>query len=252
MPYKIVIPSRFASTRLPGKPLVDLLGKPMIQRVFEQCLKAGAEEVVVATDDERIAEVVNGFGGQVEMTASELPSGTDRIAAVAKKRGWADDVVIVNVQGDEPLIPPSIIKQTADILLAAPQAAASTLSTSILNKEDFLNPNVVKVVSSNQGQALYFSRAPIPWNRDHYQDDWQLEEGSACQRHIGIYGYRSGFLAEYTKLTPSPLEHIESLEQLRILGNGFTMVVAEALEMPGHGIDTPDDAERVRQLLTRS
>lgn len=248
--FAIVIPARYASTRLPGKPLLDLAGKPMIQRVYEQAVQSSAEKVVVATDDARICDVVTGFGGEVIMTSSEHQSGTDRLQEVAQRLQMDPDAIIVNVQGDEPLIPPRVIVQVAGNLESNPQAAVATLSEPITSEEDFRNPNIVKVVADQSGLALYFSRAPIPWPRDHFQQGKsELPQGFVPQRHLGIYAYRVNQLNHFVTWVPAPLETIECLEQLRFLYNGSRIHVAEACESVPGGVDTREDLERISALL---
>ena len=249
MPFTVVIPSRYQSSRLPGKPLADIAGKPMVQWVHQQALQAGAERVIVATDDARIEAVVKGFGGEVCMTSPDHQSGTERLAEVVKKMGIADDHIIVNVQGDEPLIPPSIIKQVAENL-ANSTAPMATLGVSIDEPEEVFNPNAVKVVTDEQGYALYFSRASIPWDRDAWaQEDKTIRQ--PLMRHIGIYAYRAGFINTYINWQPSALEQIESLEQLRVLWYGEKIHVALAKEAPVAGVDTPEDLEVVRKILVK-
>jgi len=244
--FKIVIPARFASSRFPGKPLVDLCGKPMVQHVYECAVSTGAETVIIATDDDRISEACEAFGAPVCMTASDHVSGTDRIVEVATKMGWNDDDLVVNLQGDEPLTPASIILQVANNLHANPEAVCATLSAALASREEITNPNVVKVVSDINGFAMYFSRADIPYDRDQTIPEDDLSE---YQRHIGIYAYRVGFLKEYTQMPVCTLEKHEALEQLRILWNGKKIHVAEAIELPGHGVDTPEDLEQVKHLI---
>lgn len=249
MSFTVVIPSRYQSSRLPGKPLADIAGKPMVQWVHQQALQAGAERVIVATDDPRIEAVVKYFGGEVCMTSPDHQSGTERLAEVVEKMGIADDHIIVNVQGDEPLIPPSIIKQVAENL-ANSTAPMATLGVSIDEPEEVFNPNAVKVVTDEQGYALYFSRASIPWDRD----TWAKEDKTIRQplmRHIGIYAYRAGFINTYINWQPSALEQIESLEQLRVLWYGEKIHVALAKEAPAAGVDTPEDLEVVRKILAK-
>ncbi|HCH02381.1 MAG TPA: 3-deoxy-manno-octulosonate cytidylyltransferase [Vibrio sp.] len=249
MSFTVVIPSRYQSSRLPGKPLADIAGKPMVQWVHQQALQAGAERVIVATDDPRIEAVVKYFGGEVCMTSPDHQSGTERLAEVVEKMGIADDHIIVNVQGDEPLIPPSIIKQVAENL-ANSTAPMATLGVSIDEPEEVFNPNAVKVVTDEQGYALYFSRASIPWDRDA----WAKEDKTIRQplmRHIGIYAYRAGFINTYINWQPSALEQIESLEQLRVLWYGEKIHVALAKEAPAAGVDTPEDLEVVRKILAK-
>ena len=251
MSYIVVIPARYASTRLPGKPLLDIGGKPMIQGVVEQAARCGAERVVVATADERIVDVVTGFGCEVVMTNASHPSGTDRLQEVAQKLGLDDAAVIVNVQGDEPLIPPSVIDQVANNLAEHREAGIATLCERIHDLETVMNPNAVKVVFDHQGMANYFSRAPIPWSREQFSSNLsqQLPAGAEYYRHIGIYAYRVGFLHSYVNWPSSMTEVTESLEQLRALANGVRIHVDVALETPPAGVDTQEDLERVRVLV---
>ncbi|MFM2476791.1 3-deoxy-manno-octulosonate cytidylyltransferase [Celerinatantimonas sp. MCCC 1A17872] len=243
MSYTIVIPARYASTRLPGKPLLDIAGKPMIQRVYEQALKTQAQTVVVATDDERIEQCVLDFGGKVCLTAKTHESGTERLAEVVTTLNLSDDEVVVNIQGDEPLIPPQIVDQVANLLLGDTQAPMATLGAPITEHESIMDPNVVKVVCNKKGQAIYFSRAPIPYSRE---GSWPLND---YLRHIGIYAYRAGFIRHYVTLSPSPLELSEKLEQLRVLWHGYAINVAKALIEPGVGVDTAEDLEKVRKII---
>ena len=248
--FIVVIPARFASSRLPGKPLQDIAGKPMIQHVWEQARRSGAQRVVVATDDVRIREACAGFGAEVLMTRAEHNSGTDRLAEVAAQLGLAADEIVVNVQGDEPLIPPAVIDQVAANLGANPQAAIATLAEPLSDAHALFNPNVVKVLSDLNGLALTFSRAPLPWARDEFaRDRNQLPAGVPFRRHIGIYAYRAGFLADFVAWGPCWLEDTECLEQLRALWHGQRIHVADAIEAPPAGVDTPEDLERVRRLL---
>lgn len=251
MSFVVVIPSRYASSRLPGKPLADIGGMTMIERVWRQAAQSAAREVVVATDDERVAAAVRAFGGTVCMTAAEHPSGTDRIEEVARKMGYADDDIIVNVQGDEPLIPPVNIDQVAANLAKNPACSASTLCEAIAVPADVFNPNIVKVVMREDGVALYFSRAVIPWDRDGYAKLPASTQPPVVQqvyhRHIGIYAYRVSLLKEFVGWGASPLESIEALEQLRILWKGRHMHVAEAACNAPGGVDTVEDLERVRR-----
>ncbi len=248
--YHVIIPARYASTRLPGKPLQDIAGKPMIQHVWSQARQSRAASVTVATDDQRIAEVCAGFGADVVLTRVDHPSGTDRLQEVVAHLGLADDACVVNVQGDEPLIPPALIEQVADNLLAFPDAAIATLCEPIEDAATLFNPNVVKVVTDRQGFALYFSRAPIPWCRDAFTATTQsLPAGVPFQRHIGLYGYKVRFLHDYVTWPAAPLENAEALEQLRALWFGNRIHVAQACEQPPAGVDTPEDLARVRSLL---
>ncbi|MFC3025491.1 3-deoxy-manno-octulosonate cytidylyltransferase [Vibrio zhugei] len=243
MAFTVVIPARYQSSRLPGKPLVDIAGKTMIERVYSQACLAGAEHVIVATDDERIASVVRGFGGDVCMTSPEHQSGTERLAEVVELKNIAPDTIVVNVQGDEPLIPPQVIKQVASNLhhYAAPMA---TLGVNISDPEEIFNPNAVKVVTDKSGYAMYFSRASIPWDREHFATQQVIQP---VLRHIGIYAYRAGFISTYLNWQPSPLEQIESLEQLRVLWHGEKIHVDVASVTPPAGVDTPADLEAVRR-----
>lgn len=248
--FTAVIPARFASSRLPGKPLQDIAGKPMIRHVWEQAGRSGASRVVVATDDPRIVEVCRVFGAEVLLTRVEHNSGTDRLAEVATQLGLASDAIVVNVQGDEPLIPPSIIDQVAGNLAAHPESGIATLAEPIEDVASLFNPNVVKVVTDHDGLALTFSRAPLPWARDAFaQSKESLPAGVPYRRHIGIYAYRAGFLHDFVSWGPCWLENTESLEQLRALWHGVRIHVADALEAPPAGVDTPEDLERVRRLL---
>ncbi|PTR29724.1 3-deoxy-manno-octulosonate cytidylyltransferase [Pseudomonas sp. GV085] len=248
--FTVVIPSRFASTRLPGKPLLLIAGKPMIQHVWEQASKSSAERVVVATDDARIVEACKGFGAEVVMTREDHNSGTDRLAEVATKLGLAPDAIVVNVQGDEPLIPPSVIDQVAANLAAHTEARMATLAEPIEDVDTLFNPNVVKVVSDLNGLALTFSRSTLPWARDAFAvNREQLPEGVPYRRHIGIYAYRAGFLQDFVSWGPCWLENTECLEQLRALWHGVRIHVADALIALPAGVDTVEDLERVRRLL---
>ena len=247
MSFTVIIPARYQSSRLPGKPLADIAGKPMIQWVYEQSMKSGAAQVVVATDDDRIAQAVKAFGGDVCMTASTHESGTERLAEVIKKLGISDDQIIVNVQGDEPLIPPAVIAQVANNL-ASSMAPMATLAVEIQDEHEAFNPNAVKVLTDKDGYALYFSRATIPWDRDGFAKSKTLR--FPLLRHIGIYAYRAGFINTYINWQPSELEKIESLEQLRVLWYGEKIHVAVAQETPPAGVDTPDVLELVRKVVT--
>ncbi len=248
--YKVIIPARYASTRLPGKPLRDLLGKPMLQYVFEAASRCGAGQVVIATDDPRIEAAARGFGAEVCMTSSEHASGTDRLGEVVRTLGWPDESIVVNVQGDEPLMPPALIGQVAEDLAGHAQAALATAATPLVAAGEFFDPNVVKVVTDRDGFALYFSRASIPWDRDLLQNgEKALPIGIVPLRHIGIYAYRVGYLNRYAQMRPCPLEQAEQLEQLRALWYGERIHVAEARQRPGPGVDTEDDLRIVEQLL---
>ena len=227
-------------------------GKPMVQWVYERARAAGAQDVLIATDDSLILSAGHSFGAEVIMTAATHTSGTDRIAEVARQQGWSADEIIVNVQGDEPLIPPALIRQVAGLLEKHPAADIGTLATPIESLEEFLNPNAVKVVTDPEGRALYFSRAPIPWNRDGASNGLASQKVFAgARRHVGIYAYRVGALVRVASLTPTALENTERLEQLRALENGLEIRVADAAERPGPDVNTPEDFERVLALATR-
>jgi len=249
--FKVVIPARYASSRLPAKPLLDLGGKPMVVRVAERALLSGAGEVCIATDHAGVAAAVREHGFEVVMTRADHPSGTDRLAEVVALKGWGDEVVVVNVQGDEPLIEPDLVAMTAR-QLAACGADIATVAHPIVEAADFFNPNVVKVVCRADGDALYFSRAPMPYARDHFAREGggeTLPDGFPALRHVGLYAYRAAFLKAYAELAPSPLETFEALEQLRALWHGYRITVAVVDHQPAAGVDTPEDAERVRRLF---
>jgi len=251
MEFRVVIPARHASTRLPGKPLLDIAGVPMIQRVVERACASAATEVLVATDDERIAAVVrdprNPRARIAVLTDPALASGTDRVAAVAAARGWSDSVIVINVQGDEPFLPSQLIDQAAATLAADQGASIATLATPIATLAEFIDPNVVKVVTDLQGRALYFSRAAIPFTRDIAAVDARSPtDFGAAMRHIGLYAYRAGALRRLVRLAPSQLETREKLEQLRALQNGMAIAVAQAAVVPEPGVDTEADLQRAR------
>lgn len=248
--FRVAIPARFASTRLPGKVLAPIAGLPMIEHVHRLAVRSGALEVVVATDDERVRAACAGFGAEVEMTSASHPSGTDRIAELARRRAWAADSIVVNVQADEPLMPPALIGQAAALLAGDPGADIATLCTPIATLEEYLDPNVVKVVIRADGRALYFSRAPIPWNRDAAPAGLASQQGyRGCWRHIGIYAYRLDALLRLASMPPSALEQLERLEQLRALQSGIAIVVAECCATPGPGVDTAADLAQVERLM---
>lgn len=248
--FTVVIPARYASSRLPGKPLQDIAGKPMVQHAWEQAKKSAASRVVIATDDARIVEACQAFGAEVLLTDAGHSSGTDRLAEVATQLQLAPDAIVVNVQGDEPLIPPAIIDQVAANLAAHPEAGIATLAEPIDSIETLFNPNAVKVSSDINGLALTFSRAPLPWARDALaRSRDELPAGVPYRRHIGIYAYRAGFLHDFVAWGPCLLEDTECLEQLRALWHGVRIHVADALQSPPAGVDTPEDLERVRRLL---
>ena len=250
MSFTVIIPARYASSRLPRKPLADIAGKPMIQHVWEKAQQAGANRVIIATDHEEIEKVVKAFGAEVCMTSTEHNSGTERLSEVIEKMAIADDEIIVNVQGDEPLIPPVIIQQVAQNL-AENQVNMATLAVKLETKEELFNPNCVKVVTDQKGMALYFSRATIPFARDHFADcDDAFVASQPYLRHIGIYAYRAKFVNQYIRWQPTVLEKLESLEQLRALWYGEKIHVELAKEAPQVGVDTLEDLERVRAILT--
>ncbi len=249
--FKVVIPARYASTRLPGKPLLDLGGKPMAVRVAERARLSGAEEIWVATDDARVRDAVEAHEIAAVMTRADHPTGTDRLAEVVEQRGWSSDTIIVNVQGDEPLIEPEVILQTAR-QLAASGADIATVAHPITDAADFFNPNVVKVVCRADGDAAYFSRAPIPYARDEFAAAGgrdALPAAFPAYRHVGLYAYRASFLKAYAGLTVAPTEQFEALEQLRALWHGYRISVTLIDAAPAPGVDTPEDAERMRKLF---
>lgn len=249
MPFTVVIPARFGSSRLPGKPLRDIAGKPMIQRVWEQACRSAAERVIIATDDQRIAGAAAEFGAEVCMTASHHPSGTDRLQQVVSLMGFADDAIIVNVQGDEPLIPPPVIDQVAANLAADSDAGIATLCVPIAQADELRNPNAVKVVCARDGSALYFSRAPIPWPRDAFAAGEAALPTGNWLRHVGIYAYRVRFLHQYVGWPAAPLEQLEQLEQLRALYHGVRIHVAQAVATVPSGVDTEADLAAVTAQL---
>lgn len=250
MSFVVLIPARLASTRLPDKPLADIGGLPMVVRVAQRAALSGAQRVVVAADDERIVQACAAHGVQALLTRQDHPSGSDRLAEACALLALPDDAIVVNVQGDEPLIDPALIDAVAEALARRPEAAMSTAVHAIESLDDYLNPNVVKAVTDDAGMALYFSRAPIPWPRDLAAAGAPTRLPSpAPLRHIGIYGYRAGFVRQFPRLAPSPLERLESLEQLRALWHGHRIAVHVSAAAPGPGVDTPADLERVRALL---
>ncbi len=248
--FRVVIPARYASARLPGKALLPIRGKPMVQWVYERAVESGATEVLIATDDLLIVSAAHSFGAETIMTATTHSSGTDRIAEVVRMRGWPAETIVVNVQGDEPLIPPALINQVAALLVSDESADLATLAAPICSLQELLDPNAVKVVTDGAGHALYFSRAPIPWNRDGAAGGSGSQRSFAgARRHVGIYAYRVGALLRLAGLAPSPLETTERLEQLRALQNGFRISVADTSQRPGPDVNTPADLERVEALL---
>lgn len=257
--FRVVIPARLKSTRLPNKPLLDLGGKPMVVRVCERAQRSGADTIVVATDSRDVRDAVRAAGFDVCMTREDHPSGTDRIAEVCDHFGWADETVVVNVQGDEPFLPPALIDQAAHQLVDS-GADMATLAHAIHDPAELFNANVCKVVLKANADALYFSRAPIPFARDDFAADWQQgrfptampDNGYVCHRHIGLYAYRRRFLRDYAGLTASPLESIEALEQLRALWHGYRISVAVTDALPPAGVDTPEDAARAQQVFAEN
>lgn len=251
---KIVIPARYASTRLPGKPLLPIAGRPMLQHVYERAVLSQAEEVVIATDDERIARAADGFSARVCMTGSTHTSGTERIAEVIEILGWKEDEIVVNLQGDEPLMPVSLLDQVAQDLAHHTDADTATLAAHLEHQDQVFDPNVVKVVRDKKGYALYFSRSPIPWKRGeiHWNGPVSPHMTSNFNRHIGLYAYRAGFVQKYIGWPPAPIEQDESLEQLRTLWHGHRIHVSMAAELPPAGVDTPDDLERVEALIANA
>jgi 3-deoxy-manno-octulosonate cytidylyltransferase (CMP-KDO synthetase) len=261
MSYIVVIPARYASTRLPGKPLADIGGKPMVRHVYERACESGASRVVIATDDTRIEAACREFGAEVVMTSADHASGTDRLEEVARKLAFGPRDRVVNVQGDEPLIPPALIDQVAANLEAFPDAAIATLCEPITDAATLFNPNVVKVVTDARGMAHYFSRAPIPWAREAWDssslsgalsgENLPMPDNARYFRHIGIYGYRVSLLQAFVGWPPAPTELAESLEQLRALYNGALIHVEEAATAPAAGVDTAQDLERLRAMFNR-
>ncbi len=248
--FAVVIPARYASTRLPGKPLRMLAGRPLVAHVCDRARESGASDIVIATDDERIMAVAADIGAEACMTATHHPSGSDRLAEVIEKKGWPDGRIIVNLQGDEPLMPAQLIRQVAEDLASHADAEMATLAARIHTAAELFDPHVVKVVSDRHGYALYFSRAAIPWDRDAFAvTTEQLPESVAHFRHIGLYAYRAGFIRRYVAWPAATIEEMESLEQLRALWFGAHIHVAEATAVPGHGVDTEDDLRRADKIL---
>lgn len=243
MSFTVIIPARLASTRLPNKPLADIAGLPMIVRVARRAALSGASEVVVATDAPEVASTCAAHAVKALMTRADHPSGSDRLAEAVEQLGLADDATVVNVQGDEPLIAPAMIDACAATLVAQAGCVMATVAHALTDPAEFANPNVVKLVTDQAGRALYFSRAPIPWWRD------AAGQPNQALRHVGLYAYRAGFLRRFPTLAVSPLEQIESLEQLRVLWHGERIAVHLSTELPGPGVDTPEDLERVRRLI---
>ena len=249
--FKVVIPARYGSQRLPGKPLLDIGGKPMIQHVFERACESGAEEVVIATDDARIEDAVRRFSNRVYLTSTEHASGTDRIAEVVSSLRWEENTVVVNLQGDEPMMPPALLAQVAQALIAHGNADMATLAVPLSEPDQLFDHNVVKVVVDRNGYALYFSRATIPWKRDVFEPGIAARASwlDGVHRHLGIYAYHAEFLAGYATLPVSPIERMESLEQLRVLWNGGRIAVDVSTHAPPAGVDTAEDLARVVAAL---
>jgi 3-deoxy-manno-octulosonate cytidylyltransferase (CMP-KDO synthetase) len=248
--FTVLIPARLASTRLPDKPLADIAGVPMVVRVAQRAELSSAAQVVVAADSARIADACSRHGVRAVLTRADHPSGSDRLAEACEQLGLDNKDLVVNVQGDEPLIDPTLIDAVASLLQQRPQAAMSTAAHPIASVEEFTNPNIVKVVLQADGLALYFSRAPIPWWRDGFADGIAALPQPAPLRHIGIYGYRAGFLRAFPAMPPAPVESCEALEQLRALWHGHRIAVHVSDAAPGVGVDTTEDLERVRALFT--
>lgn len=250
MGFCVIIPARYASKRLPGKPLLKIAGKPMIQHVHERAVASGADDVIIATDDERISRAAQEFGAHVCMTSLNHPSGSDRIAEVVSAMSYPDQQIIVNLQGDEPMMPARLIRQVAEDLASHVDVSVATLCERIETVTDIFDPHVVKVVMDKNGHALFFSRAAIPWNRDAFAISTEsLPDTTEHYRHLGIYAYRASFIQAYVQWPTCSLEQMEALEQLRTLWYGHRIHVAVALEKPGHGVDTRKDLERVETLL---
>ena len=248
MSFTVLIPARYASTRLPGKALADIAGKPMVVRVAENARRSGAQRVVIATDDARIVATARAHGIDACLTRDDHPTGTDRLAEASATLGLAPDAIVVNVQGDEPLLAPTLMRRVAELLASRPDAAMATACHVIDDPAEAFSPNVVKVVLDARGNALYFSRATIPWARDAFAAGTALPAGLPIYRHYGLYAYRVAFLARFPALEPTPLERFEALEQLRALWHGERIVVEIAQGTPAPGVDTPEDLARVRAL----
>jgi len=250
--FVVIVPARLASTRLPRKPLADIGGVPMVVRVARAALASGAVQVAVAADSSEIVDACCAHGIEALLTRADHASGTDRLAEAVERLGLPDDAVVVNVQGDEPLMPAAVVRRVADALADRADCAIATACHPLHDAAEFFSPNVVKVVVDASGRALYFSRAPIPWSRDAFASDRdRLPPGLPARRHVGLYAYRAGFLRRFPQLPPTPLEQHESLEQLRALAHGFGIAVIELTEALPPGVDTPEDLERVRALLLR-
>ena len=252
MSFIVIIPSRMTSTRLPGKPLKDIAGKPMVVRVAEQATKSGADRVVVAADSDAIVQVCSAYGFEAILTDPNHPTGTDRLAETAGKLKLSDETIVVNVQGDEPLIPPTVIRKVADLLATDPQSTIATAAHPIADVQSFFNPNVVKVELDGTGHAMTFSRAPLPWPRDAFaKDKSRLPEDFTAYHHIGLYAYRAVFLKRFSTLKRAPIERFESLEQLRAMWHGYKIAVAVLPENLPAGVDTQEDLVRVRAVFAQ-
>lgn len=252
MQFSVIIPARYASSRFPGKPLIEIKGKPMVQHVYERAIESGANNVVIATDDVRIANTVEAFGGKYCMTGEHHESGTERLAEVVELQNMLSHEIVVNVQGDEPFIPAENIQQVAENLHQHQLAEMATLAVKITDVEEAFNPNTVKVVMDKLGYAMYFSRSTVPYDRARFLDADSIDEiGDFYFRHIGIYAYRAGFIKQYINMSPSGIEQIESLEQLRVLWHGEKIHVEEARITPPTGIDTPEDLNRLLQTIDK-
>jgi 3-deoxy-manno-octulosonate cytidylyltransferase (CMP-KDO synthetase) len=249
--YNIVIPARMASQRLPGKPLLGIAGRSLIEHVYRRACCASAQKVVIATDDKQIFEVARGFGADVIMTADDHTSGSDRIAECAAQLGWGDEQLIVNLQGDEPLMPAACLDQVAAMLAADPDADVASLYWPLESSEEITNPNVVKVVTGQGGHALYFSRSVVPFPRNWDNVEAALQSGINWQRHVGLYAYRAGALRAFTAMQATPLESVEKLEQLRFLESGRKIRMAQACQFIPAGVDTAHDLERVRNVIEK-
>ena len=251
MSFRIVIPARYASTRLPGKPLVDICGKPMIERVIDQAKKSNAEEVIVATDSSKIADAISSLDVRVCITRENHQSGTERLSEVIEQLGFSDDQILINLQGDEPMMPPVCLNQVADALGQDNDLKMATLCTPLSDIDELFDPHSVKVVRDINQYALYFTRAAVPWSRNNFSSTpRKLPQEQQYQRHIGLYGYRAGFIRQYLQWPSSDIEKTESLEQLRVLYYGEKIKVITAETPPGPGVDTSDDLKRVCELLS--
>lgn len=250
MQFSVIIPARYDSTRLPGKPLLDIAGKPMIQHVYERARESGAAQIIIATDDQRVVDAAEAFGCEVCLTSNAHASGTERLSEVVGKLALDDDAIVVNLQGDEPLMPAALIHQVAENLALHEQASVATLAEQIHTAAELFDPHAVKVISDQNGYAIYFSRAPIPWDRDAFSvTTAELPQQALHYRHIGLYAYRAGFIKEYVSWPACQLEQMESLEQLRVLWHGGKIHVAVAQQSAVAGVDTESDLARVRQAL---